>query len=169
MTALVELPATPQGQYLLPGQLLVSVEPARITTVLGSCVAVCLYDNVSGIGGLNHFLLPGAPANPQEREPLRWGVPATAALLEAVLAAGARRAQLQAKVFGGACITAREVPEALRIGDRNIETALAELARMRIPVVNHSLGGAVGRKIIFDSRTGMVWAKELGRVPPGSA
>lgn len=168
-TALEGLPAVPQGQYLLPGQLFVSAEPTRITTVLGSCVAVCLFDSVRGVGGLNHFLLPGEPPNPQEREPLRWGVPSIAALLESVLAAGARRAHLQAKVFGGACITARDVPEALRIGDRNIETALAELERMLIPVVNHSLGGAVGRKIIFESCTGMVWAKELGRTPPESA
>lgn len=152
-----------RSQYVLPGQVFASDEPVRYVTVLGSCVAVCLYDSGRGVGGLNHFLLPGMPANPAEREPLRWGVPAIARLVELVLAAGARRGALQAKVFGGAQISAREVPGALRIGERNVETALAELARLQIPVMNHSLGGAAGRKIMFDAHTGMVWAKVLGR------
>lgn len=155
--------AAERPQYVLPGQVFASAEPTRFTTILGSCVAVCLYDAGRGIGGLNHYLLPGAPVNPQEREPLRWGEPSIARLLELMLAAGARRACLQAKVFGGAQISARSVPDAMRIGERNIETAIAALARLQIPIMNQSLGGAAGRKIIFDSDTGMVWARILGR------
>lgn len=151
-----------QNTYVLPGQLFVAVAPTRFVTVLGSCVSVCLYDSDRGIGGLNHFLLPGQPGGSQEEEPQRWGVTAIAALVEALLDAGARRAFLQAKVFGGAQISAREVPAVLRIGDRNVETAMAELRRHRIPVMNQSLGGSAGRKLIFDSHTGMAWAKELG-------
>ncbi|MCC2637159.1 MAG: CheD [Moraxellaceae bacterium] len=150
-------------QYVLPGQVFATAEPTRFTTILGSCVAVCLYDAGRGIGGLNHYLLPGAPINPAEREPLRWGDPSIERLLELTLAAGARRACLQAKVFGGAQISARSVPDAMRIGERNIETALAALSRFQIPIMNQSLGGAAGRKIIFDSHTGMVWSKTLGR------
>lgn len=169
MTGLEDYPVPPvelHSRYLLPGQLFAGAEPTRVTTVLGSCVAVCLYDEARGVGGLNHFLLPGAPAGSDEREPLRWGVPAIAALLEAVIAAGGRPRGLLAKVFGGAQITARQVPDALRIGDRNIETALRELDRLHIAVVNHSLGGNAGRKIVFDSHTGMVWVKELGTALP---
>lgn len=150
-------------QYVLPGQVFASAEPTRFTTILGSCVAVCLYDAGRGIGGLNHYLLPGAPVNPEEREPLRWGQPSIDRLLDLMLVAGARRACLQAKVFGGARISARNVPDAMRIGERNIETAIAALARLQIPIMNQSLGGAAGRKIIFDSDSGMVWAKILGR------
>ena len=156
-----------RSQYVLPGQLFASAEPTRYVTVLGSCVAVCLYDTVRGVGGINHYLLPGNPVNPAEREPLRWGVPSIAALLERVLAEGARRASLQAKVFGGAQITARDVPSQMRIGERNVDTALEELRRLQIPVMNQSLGGAAGRKVIFESHTGMVWAKTLGRQEHG--
>lgn len=155
--------------YLLPGQLRASAVPTRYVTVLGSCVAICLYDSIRGVGGINHFLLPGAPASALEREPWRWGIPATAALVEAVLAAGAQRGHLSAKVFGGAQITARRLPDVMRIGQRNVETALEELERLHIPVVNQSLGGNSGRKIIFDSHTGMVWAKELVSVLAGQA
>lgn len=155
--------AGPRPQYVLPGQVFASAEPTRFTTILGSCVAVCLYDAGRGIGGLNHYLLPGTPVNPEEREPLRWGEPSIVHLLELMLAEGARSACLQAKVFGGAQISARSVPDAMRIGERNIETALAALARLQIPVMNQSLGGAAGRKIIFESHSGMVWAKLLGR------
>lgn len=158
-----------RSQYVLPGQVFAAAEPTRYVTVLGSCVAVCLYDSARGVGGLNHFLLPGNPANPDDREPLRWGIPSIARLLDLVLASGARRGSLQAKVFGGAQITARNVPEQLRIGERNVETALAELRRLNIPVVNQSLGGAAGRKLIFDSHTGMAWAKVLGRQEAGGA
>lgn len=157
--------STVLNQYVLPGQVFASAAPTRYVTVLGSCVAVCLFDPVREVGGLNHFLLPGLPQKPDEAEPLRWGVPSIVRLLEQVLAVGAQRGALQAKVFGGAQITARAVPEPMRIGQRNIETALAELDRLRIAVVNQSLGGALGRKIIFESHTGMVWAKELGRPP----
>lgn len=159
--------ASLRSQYVLPGQVFASAEPTRYVTVLGSCVAVCLYDTVRGVGGINHYLLPGTPVNPEEREPLRWGVPSIAKLLDLVLAEGARRASLQAKVFGGAQITAREVPSHMRIGERNVETALEELKRLQIPVMNQSLGGAAGRKIIFESHTGMVWAKTLGRQEGG--
>lgn len=157
-----------RSRYVMPGQLFVADTPTRFVTVLGSCVSVCLYDTDRGIGGLNHFLLPDSPASGDEREPLRWGVPAIEALVQQMLEAGARRAFLQAKVFGGAQIGHREVPAALRIGARNIETALAELKRHRIPVMNQSLGGAMGRKIIFESHTGMVWAKDLGRERQGA-
>lgn len=167
MTAFTEPGSAPDADlssiYVLPGQMFVAVTPTRFVTVLGSCVATCLFDAELSLGGLNHFLLPGAPVAGDEREPLRWGVPAIAALMDALLAAGARRGRLQAKVFGGAQISTREVPAQLRIGDRNVETALAELRRLRIPVMNQSLGGPFGRKLIFDSHTGMAWAKELGR------
>jgi chemotaxis protein CheD len=134
--------------------------PTRYSTVLGSCVAVCLYDVQAGVGGLNHFLLPGTPG-PEEQEPLRWSGPAMAALLAGLLEAGAHRRRLQAKVFGGAQIGVRSVPEKLRVGARNVDAALAELERLRIPVMNQSLGGGAGRKIIFESHTGMVWEKLL--------
>lgn len=152
-----------RSRYVLPGQVCVAAEPTRFLTILGSCVAVCLYDSSLGVGGLNHFLLPGTPQRSDEKDPLRWGLPAIEELVAGVLRLGARPSLLQAKVFGGAQISAREIPAAMRIGERNIETALAELRRRHIPVMNQSLGGHAGCKLIFESQSGMAWVKRLVR------
>lgn len=150
-------------RYLLPGQLFVGREPTRCITILGSCVAVCLYDPGRATGGLNHFLLPDSPREAGQVDPLRWGVTSIEVLLQQMLEAGARRSALQAKLFGGAQIGARDVPEFLRVGERNIATARTELRRHRIPVVNECLGGSAGRRLVFESHTGMAWIKILGR------
>lgn len=146
--------------YLLPGELRCAAVPARYTTILGSCIAVCLYDPVSGIGGLNHYLLPG-PAPDADPEPLRWSGRANQELFERVLAAGARRDRLQAKTFGGASISPRQVADSLRIGDRNAREALAALLAWHVPLVSHDVGGNTGRKLIFETHTGKAWVKTL--------
>lgn len=150
----------PQQVFVLPGQVRVASMPTNFTTVLGSCVAVCLFDRETSIGGINHFLLPGGPGAAVD-EPLRWGEPAIEALVAAVLRAGSRLAALEAKVFGGAQIAPAGVLPHQRIGERNIETAVSELARRRIPVVALAVGGASGRKVVFESHTGLVWMREL--------
>ncbi|PYQ18463.1 MAG: hypothetical protein DMF79_14935 [Acidobacteria bacterium] len=103
--------------YLAPGRLYASAEAVQVTTILGSCVSVCLWDAQQRVGGINHFLLPeGVPPSP------RFGASATSLLIEEVLALGARRSRLRAKVFGGACVL-----EAFRkshpLGMRNVEVA----------------------------------------------
>jgi chemotaxis protein CheD len=98
--------------YLHPGQLAVASKPTAITTVLGSCVAVCIHDPVAGVGGMNHFLLP----HHVERErSARFGTVAIPDLVSAVLRAGAKRVSLVAKVFGGANALAG-VPTGRRLG-----------------------------------------------------
>lgn len=146
--------------YVMPGECQVSAEPVRLLTILGSCVAVCLYDPVRGVGGLNHFLLPGdAPAS--EPESLRWGKQAMDALFRQVLSLGARERFLEAKLFGGAQIGQQSVSHQFRIGDRNVEFARAELARCGVVIKSESVGGNRGRKIIMETWTGIVWVKEL--------
>lgn len=152
--------------YVLPGEVKASTAPTRFVTILGSCVAVCLYDPVRRVGGINHFLLPGPPPE-GEREPLRWGEASIKALFEQVLGLGASTRFLQAKIFGGAQISTRDVPGQFRIGERNVELALAEVGRRGVELRNKSVGGHTGLKIAFESHTGMVWVKELSRtVPP---
>lgn len=148
--------------YVLPGEVRVATFPTRFLTILGSCVAVCLYDRVHGVGGLNHYLLPGSPP-PDEKDRTRWSETAIDVLFQKVLAAGARSDCLEAKIFGGARISARDVPDALRIGDRNVEEAIVALRQRGIEMVNRSTGGNVGRKIIFESNTGVVWVRALTR------
>lgn len=146
--------------YVLPGQVCATTEPTRFLTVLGSCVAICLYDLERGVGGINHYLLPGTPPE-KEAERDRWSESSIEDLFAQVEAAGGRAANLQAKVFGGAQITMRSVPESFRIGDRNVQTALDELKRRRVELVSSSVGGSGGRKIIFEVYTGTVWVKDL--------
>jgi len=146
--------------YVLPGEVRTAAEPTRFLTVLGSCVAICLYDLDKRVGGINHFLLPGAVPD-GERERCRWSEASIDELFEQVQSAGARARRLQAKVFGGAQITTRQIPGSFRIGDRNVEMALAALQRRRVELVNSSVGGNAGRKIIFEVHTGIVWMKDL--------
>ena len=141
--------------YLAPGQLFASADRVQVTTILGSCVAVCLFDNEAQVGGVNHFLLPnGAPPSP------RFGEYAVPQLVGRVLALGAKREHLRAKLFGGACVL-----EALRsssaLGARNVETAREWLAAEGIPVVAEDTGGDLGRKLIFEVQTGSAWIRAI--------
>ena len=139
--------------YLAPGRLHASAGEAQVTTILGSCVAVCLFDPTAGVGGINHYLLPsGSPASG------RFGDSATTLLLEAVLAQGADRRRLQAKVFGGACVLEafRDTPS---LGARNVEVADERLAAEGIPVVGRDVGGERGRKVVFEVATGAAWVR----------
>lgn len=148
--------------YVLPGEVHATAVPVRYTTILGSCIAICLYDTSRGVAGINHFLLPGHPPG-GDREPLRWADASIDELFRRVLALGGDTRQLRAKVFGGAQISTRPVPGSFRIGERNTQDALAALAARDVPVVSHSVGGSLGRKIVFETHTGMVWVKELAR------
>jgi chemotaxis protein CheD len=155
-------PAEPRGRralYLHPGGLAASAEPAVISTILGSCVSVCLHDPAVRVGGANHFLLPdsgGAPPTP------RFGDDAMRELLARVLALGADRRRLTAKVFGGACVV-----EAFRggvdghLGTRNAAAALRFLEAERIPVLAEDTGGRRGRKLLFHTDDGTALVRPL--------
>jgi chemotaxis protein CheD len=121
-------------------------ETVILTTVLGSCVSACLYDPARRIGGMNHFLLPDAP----ERHDLRFASSAMEALRDALLARGAERSRLRAKLFGGARMLAG-LPD---IGSRNAASALEFLEGEGIPCSARSLGGTRGRRIRFWPTTG---------------
>ena len=150
----------PITQSVLAGQVFVADTPTRFSTILGSCVAVCLFDLQAGIGGINHIQMPGVPREIND-EPMRWAVPGTEDLIEKVLKAGADKTRLRAKIFGGACISTRKVPERMRIGDLNISSVLAVLKQHGIRISNSSTGGNVGIKVLFDSHNGNVWVKKL--------
>lgn len=153
--------APPRGArrpvYLHAGQLVVSAEPAAITTVLGSCVAVCLFDPDTGIGGMNHFLLPLHVE--RERSP-RFGTVAIPMLIDGLLEAGARRGSLRAKLFGGGSIL-DAFRRAGRLGEENAALAIQLLAEAGIPVLEKDLGGRVGRKVIFHTDDGSAWVRSL--------
>lgn len=151
-------PAAARQLYLQPGQVFVSADPAVITTVLGSCVCVCLWDPRHGVGGANHYLLPERVG---AEHSLRFGHAAMEELVKQIEAVGVPRRLLQAKVFGGASVIRSFERGNGHLGERNIEVARRFLERERIPVVAEDVGGRRGRKLLFDTRTGMVSVKLL--------
>ena len=129
---------------ILQGENRVSADRGEvITTVLGSCIAACLWDSRVGIGGMNHFLLPGGHGD--DRNAMRYGLHAMELLINALLREGADRQALRAKLFGGAHLQAH-LPD---IGARNHRFAVEFLQREGIPCVGGSVGGDRGRRVRF--------------------
>jgi chemotaxis protein CheD len=145
--------------YLHPGQLVATREPTVVTTILGSCVAVCLWDEVGGAGGVNHYLLPEGAGT--DASALRFGNVAIEALIDRLLRLGAQRGRLRAKVFGGACISAVFARQTPNLGATNVTCALDGLAREGLRVDAFDTGGARGRKLLFQTDDGAAWVKQL--------
>jgi chemotaxis protein CheD len=149
---------TLQQAYLHAGHMVVSREPCRVTTVLGSCVAVALWDPSSGIGGVNHFLLPHGS------DSARFGNVAVRTLIREVVAAGGRRRLLQAKLFGGACVLRAFKlggTGTAHLGQKNVEVARQILIDEGIPVTAEDTEGDRGRKLIFQTHDGAAWVRSL--------
>lgn len=144
--------------YLHPGQLLAFCGPAVMSTVLGSCVTVCLYDAQAEAGGMNHFVLPEGLAS--DRDSARYAIPACERLLERVLELGAHRARLRAKLFGGASALARPLGRK-SVGEGNVEAARAWLERERIALEAIEVGGEFGRRLAFELPSGAAWVRLL--------
>ncbi len=134
---------------LTQGEFHASCDAVVLSTILGSCVAVCLHDPGSGIGGMNHFLLPeGRDAHDARSE--RYGVNAMEQLINALLRLGARRGGLVAKAFGGANMSPRLSP----IGDANACFTREFLSSEGIPCLAESYGGMNARRVLFWPATG---------------
>lgn len=141
---------------LLPADWHVTDRELALSTVLGSCVAACLYDPLLGVGGMNHFMLPeGAPGDSSAR----YGAHAMELLINGLLKHGASRARLQAKVFGGGNVLRGMTIDP--IGTRNARFVLEYLAAERIPVLAQDLGDVHPRKVCFFVRTGRTLVKRL--------
>ncbi len=145
--------------FLYPGTLYVNPDSAMVTTILGSCIAVCLYDPVLQIGGMNHFMLP--LWNGQGLASPRYGNIAIDKLIRKLEALGSKKENMKAKVFGGGEIIATNINQFM-IGERNISIAKDMLHEEGIPIVSSSTGGKLGRKIIFNTETGEVRQKYVG-------
>ncbi|MGZ5278692.1 MAG: chemotaxis protein CheD [Pseudobdellovibrionaceae bacterium] len=136
--------------FLMPGKIVVADQETLISTLLGSCVAVCLHDPLTKIGGMNHYLLPEVLNN--EKPSPRYGVFAIPELIREMDKKGADIYQLQAKVFGGGNVLV-DNKLGQSIGIRNIEIAEKTLKEHGIWIVRKDVGGIRGRKITFDTTT----------------
>jgi chemotaxis protein CheD len=142
---------------LLPADYRASDQPVALVTLLGSCVAACLYDPAVGVGGMNHFMLPGGDVN--DDTSARYGVNAMELLINDLLKRGARRQRLQAKVFGGGNVLSGF--HARPIGTRNAEFVLAYLEAEGIPVIARDLGDNQARKVAFFVQSGRSLVRRL--------
>ena len=135
---------------IVQGEHRVDSDPRTVlTTILGSCIAACIWDGTAQIGGMNHFLLPGDDAELKTRTPsgdaMRFGVHAMELLVNGLLRRGAQRSRLQAKLFGGA----RMIKGLTDIGELNASFAERFLRAEGIAMVGGSLRGEQGRRIQF--------------------
>ena len=136
---------------IVQGDLAVSADPDVImTTVLGSCVAACIFDQRAGIGGMNHFMLVGSDQMPTD-DP-KYGIAAMTLLVERILRSGGQHPCLQAKLFGGAHLTHQNGG----IGHSNAVFAQQYLKDAGIPCISQSVGGVLARRIQFTPSTGVV-------------
>jgi chemotaxis protein CheD len=144
--------------YLLAGSLFVHQERHIVTTVLGSCVSVCLWDCIWNRGGINHYMLPFW--NGEGLASPKYGNIAIAKLIENMQDLGSDRRNLRAKVFGGGIVLNVSNPF-MNIGERNVQLAEDMLRSENIPVVGADTGGKVGRKVIYNTESGVVLVKKL--------
>lgn len=144
--------------HVLQGEFLVTEDPRiMLATVLGSCVAACIRDPQAGVGGMNHFLLPGTVERGAGHEAQREGVHMMELLLNGLFQRGARRRHLEARLFGGANMFAG----LSEIGRQNAAFAETFLAYEGIRVVRGSTGGNHGRRIEFWPVSGVTRAQNI--------
>lgn len=150
-----------QAVKILPGEYYVTAGDKLIVTVLGSCVAVCLRDKHTGMGGMNHFLLPNDNSSNSDLlgESARYGVYAMELLINHLLKMGANRSRMEAKVFGGGNVLRGMTVN--NVGQRNAEFVLDYLQIEQIPVTARDLLGEFPRKVYFFPDTGQVLVKKI--------
>ncbi len=149
---------------ILPGEYYYTSKDMLIVTVLGSCVAACIRDRVSGLGGMNHFMLPdggGDGDNPVSAS-MRYGTYAMEVLINQLLKSGARRENMEAKVFGGGAVLRGFT--AINVGERNAEFVLKYLKAEKMRITAEDLNDVYPRKVYFFPRTGKVLVKKLMQV-----
>jgi chemotaxis protein CheD len=146
---------------ILPGEYFATKSDTLIVTVLGSCVSACIRDRVSGIAGMNHFLLPndGSGQDNILSESARYGAYAMEILINHLIKLGARREHLEAKVFGGGNVLRGFTT--INIGERNAEFVMEYLKVERIPVVAQDLLDVYPRKVYFFPDSGQVLIRKI--------
>jgi chemotaxis protein CheD len=145
--------------YLIPGKIFAAAQPFAISTIVGSGVALCLWDSAHRIGGANHFMLPEGPEDSENAT--RYANVANPALLQRVLDLGADRKNLEARIFGGSLPSVTFGNGGDRLGDRNVQVATHFLNMSGIRLVQTEVGGTRGRKLVFHTDDGHAWSDQI--------
>ena len=149
---------------ILPGEYYVTRQDEIITTVLGSCISVCIRDPLSGVGGMNHFMLPGDTKKNLSQWgsgdclETRYGIAAMESLINDILKQGCSKDRLELKLFGGGKVLAMDVNN---VGERNIDFARNFVRAEGFAVAAEDVGGPHPRKVNFFPKTGKVMVRHL--------
>ncbi len=143
--------------FLNPGYIFVSQEPHLIHTVLGSCVAVCLWDSYHNFGGMSHYIYSKALGTDRN---VKFGEVAIPYLIKLMLGFGAKESQIKAHIAGGG-----EHPDfKSMIGAENADLADKLLADHHIEVLSRDVKGQYGRKVVFNSGTGEILIYKINKI-----
>lgn len=151
-----------EAAKISPGEYYYTDKDMMIVTVLGSCVSACVRDVVSGIGGMNHFMLPDSAKADKDSpvsESMRYGTYAMEVLINQLIKNGARRENLEAKIFGGGNVLRSFTT--MNVGDRNAAFVRNYLKEEGIRVTGEDLNDIYPRKVYFFPKTGKVLVKKL--------
>ncbi|AUX38683.1 chemotaxis protein CheD [Sorangium cellulosum] len=143
----------------MPGQLFASSEPTSVTTIVGSCVAICLWDATTGVGGMNHYVLPECPSPGMASA--RFADTACRCLLERLRELGISTRALQAHIVGGACLISAFRERGTHLGAQNVRAGLAFLRAEGIQIAQMDTGGTRGRKLVFRTSDGGIAIQPL--------
>ena len=149
-----------EGRWIaqvLPGDYYVTTHDEIIATVLGSCVSTCVRDEVAGIGGLNHFMLPSQGSDVRADEALRYGCYAVERLINELVKHGALRERMEVKIFGGGKVIAGMGD----IGRKNIEFVHQYFATEGLPIEAEDVGGVWARRVRYFAASGKVMLQRL--------
>lgn len=152
--------------FVLPGEMVFLREPGTITTLLGSCVAVCLHDRKRSWGGLNHFMVAEQTG---DLPPGKIGGPAIDGLVRMATMAGSAINDVHARIIGGASVISSVTSGSAAIlgdiGSRNAQVAERRLCELGIHIIQRDIGGNRGRRLRLDSSTGQVEVTMMQRSP----
>lgn len=153
--------------FLQPGYIFLSLEPYLVHTVLGSCVTVCIWDDVLKFGGMNHFIYnkPSSVFRDDIKDNYAkktyYGIYAIPYLIKLMLDNGSRKDDLKTHLVGGA---QNPVLSSVSVGRLNIEIAEKILNKHKIPVITRDVGSKMGRKVIFETSTGEILVYKVHKV-----
>ena len=145
--------------YLIPGKVFVSADAVAVSTIVGTGVALTLWDQVRRIGGMNHFLLPTNSEGFLDNT--KYADAANHTLLQELIQLGADPRSMEGRIFSGSQPAVTFGSSVDCLGDRNVQIALDFLGRRDIRLVQKEVGGTRGRKLVFQTDDGRTWNQQL--------
>lgn len=139
--------------------------PDGVTTLgLGSCVGIAIRDPITKIGGLAHIMLPDSTAIRNNVNIPKFADTGIEELVKQIVALGANRSRLVAKIAGGAqMFSFSSKNDMIRVGDRNVAASKEKLAEMKIPILAEDTGDSYGRTVVFYPETGDFVIRAVGK------